>query len=85
MTPIRDTIVLKRRFRALKRQHRFLKRMERKRRIHVHGLRLSQRLRISLQKKKQISQQRRLEKKKRIMAKRETAKLNRTLKRRRTR
>ena len=79
MTPISDIMILKRRFRTLKKRHRFLTRMEQKRRARVRTLRLRQRLRLDILQRKL----RKVERKKAQQAKRETAKLNRTLKRRR--
>lgn len=83
MTPVRNTIVLKRRFRALKKRRRFFNRAEHRRHMRLRILRLRQRLRLDLIKKQQERKQRRVEKRKLKVAKRETAKLNRTLKRRR--
>lgn len=79
MTPMNDIRILKRRFRALEKRRRFLKRMEQKRRVHVGTLRLRQRLRLDILQYKLHK----LERRKAKQAKRETAKLNRTLKRRR--
>lgn len=85
MTPVRKKNVLQYRFRSLKKHNRFLKKAERRRRICVHGLRLSQKLRLDIHNWKVSHGKRYAECKKRISAKRETAKLNRTLKRRRRR
>lgn len=83
MTPIFKKNVLQYRFRSLKRHNRFLKKEERKRRIRVRGLRLSQKLRLDIYNWKVSQGKRCADYKKRFSAKRETAKLNRTLKRRR--
>lgn len=83
MTPIQDKVIMKRRYRAMNRRRRLVKKAQRKKRMRVWGLRLSERLRMDLQKSKEKRKLYRLKMKQRYMAKRETAKLNRTLKRRR--
>lgn len=83
MTPKRKRTVLRHRVRSLRKRQRMLKRLERRRRVSIKGLRLSQRLRLDLLNKKKAREKKREERKKKLVAKRETAKLNRTLKRRR--
>ncbi len=78
-----NTRLLKRQFRSLKKRERFLKRMEKQRRVRVYGLRLHQRLQMDLHQWYKRMKMQRLENRKRTSAKKETAKLNRTLKRRR--
>lgn len=85
MTPIRDNIILKKRFRELKKRQRFLKQVERNRRRRVFMLRLHQRLQLDVHSHIKKQGERRMEAKKKRIAKQETAKLNRTLKRRRRR
>lgn len=85
MTPARDIMILKRRFRSLKKRERFLKSIQRKRHRRVRRLRLHQRLQLDLNNWKTQRKQKRAARRKRSSAKRETAKLNRTLKRRRRR
>ncbi|MBQ9983168.1 MAG: hypothetical protein IJP29_01125 [Lachnospiraceae bacterium] len=83
MTPIQKKRLLRRRMRMLEKRKRYIKSMERKRRVSVMGLRLHQRLQSDIQGKKMLRAKRSAERKQRLVAKRETAKLNRTLRRRR--
>ncbi len=75
--------MLKRQIRSLKKRERFLKRMEKQRRVRIYGLRLHQRLQMDLHQWYKQMKMRHLENRKKSSAKKETAKLNRTLKRRR--
>ncbi len=77
--------LLKRQFRSLRKRERFLKRMEKQRRVRIYGLRLHQRLQMDLHKWYRQMKMQHLENRKKASAKKETAKLNRTLKRRRKR
>lgn len=83
MTPIQKKRLLRRRMRMLEKRKRYIKRMERNRRVSVMGLRLHQRLQLDIQGKKMLRAKRKAERNQRLAAKRETAKLNRTLRRRR--